>query len=167
MTLMILSHPLTKHPIAFLNGLKTILLKSNADRCHLLVSTNYGVSMNVDEFKIDKSDTEKLLVLNFDRKLTFDDHIPDTCKKIGRGISFLARVTPYMSVAKKLILINAFFTLRFSCCPLVSMCHSRVNNNKINRLRERCLRIVYDNNQSLFIELLEINGSVSIHMRNI
>ena len=84
MTLMILSYPLTKHPIAFLNGLKTILLKSNADRCHLLVSTNYRVSMNVDEFKIDKSDIEKLLVLNFDRKLTFDDHIPDTCKKIGR-----------------------------------------------------------------------------------
>ena len=36
-------------------------LKSNADKFHLLVSTNDRVSMNVDGFKIDKSNTKKLL----------------------------------------------------------------------------------------------------------
>ena len=46
------------------------------------------------------------------------------------------------------------------------MCHSRVNNNKINRLHERCLRIVYNDKQSSFNELLEKGGSVSIHMKN-
>ena len=44
------------------------------------------------------------------------------------------------------------------------MCHSHANNNKINRLDERCLRIVYFDKQSSFNELLEIDGSVSIHM---
>ena len=52
------------------NGLfewfKNNLLKSNADKCHLLVSTNDRVSVNVDGFKIDKSDTEKLLGVKFD-----------------------------------------------------------------------------------------------------
>ena len=33
--------------------------------------------MNVDGFKIDKNDTEKLLRVTFDRKLTFDDQISD------------------------------------------------------------------------------------------
>ena len=47
------------------------------------------------------------------------------------------------------------------------MCHSRTNNSKINRLYERCLRIVYNDKQSSFNELLEKDGSVSIHMRNI
>ena len=47
------------------------------------------------------------------------------------------------------------------------MCHSRTNNSKINRLHERCLRIVYNDKQSSFNELLEKDGSVSIHMRNI
>ena len=41
------------------NGLsewfKNNLLKSNADKCHFLVNTNGRVSMNVDGFKIDKS----------------------------------------------------------------------------------------------------------------
>ena len=61
----------------------------------MLVSTNDRVSMNVDGFKIDKSDTENLLDVKFDQKLTFDDHISDICKKAGRKISALARVTPW------------------------------------------------------------------------
>ena len=47
------------------------------------------------------------------------------------------------------------------------MCLSRTNNYKINRLHERCLRIVYNDKQSLFNELLEKDGSVSIRMKNI
>ena len=125
------------------NGLfewfKNNFLKSNADKCHLLVCTNYRRSINVDGFKIDKSDTEKLFGVKFDQKLTFDDHTSVIRKKAGRKIYALARVTPYMGTAKKRILMNAFFTSQFSYCPLVRMCHSRVNNNKINRLHERCL----------------------------
>ena len=67
------------------NGLlewfKNNLLKSNADKCHLLVSTNDRVSVNVDGFKIDKSDTEKLLGVKFDKKLTFDDQSRASVKK--------------------------------------------------------------------------------------
>ena len=44
------------------------------------------------------------------------------------------------------------------------MCHSHANNRKINMLHERCLRIVYHDRQSAFIECL---SSVSIHIRNI
>ena len=153
------------------NGLfewfKNNLLKSNADKCHLLVSTNDRVSINVDGFKIDKSDTEKLLGVKFDKKLTFDDHISDICKKAGRKIYALARVTPHMGIAKKCIIMNNFFTLQFIYCPLVWMCHSHTNNNKINRLHERCSWIVYNDKQSSFNELLEKDGLVSIHMRNI
>ena len=61
----------------------------------MLVSTNDRVSMNLDGFKIDKSDTENLLDVKFDQKLTFDYHISDVCKKAGRKISALARVTPW------------------------------------------------------------------------
>ena len=71
-----------------------------------------------------------------------------------------------MGIAKKNILMNAFFTSQFSYCPLVWICHSRTNNNKINRLHERCLRIVYNDKESSFNDLLEKDGSVSIQMRN-
>ena len=47
------------------------------------------------------------------------------------------------------------------------MCHSLENNNKINRLHERCLIIIYNDKRSSFNALLEKDGSVSIHERNI
>ena len=47
------------------------------------------------------------------------------------------------------------------------MLHSRTLNNKINRLHERPLRIVYSDYKSSFNTLLEKDGSFSIHHRNI
>ena len=47
------------------------------------------------------------------------------------------------------------------------MCHSRLINNKINRLHETCLRIIYSDKSSTFEELLEKDGSVTVHIRNI
>ena len=39
--------------------------------------------------------------------------------------------------------------------------------NKPNRFHERCLRTIYNDKQSSFNELLEKDGSVSIHERNL
>ena len=44
---------------------------------------------------------------------------------------------------------------------------NRSLNNKIDRLHERSLRIVYSDKTSDFSELLEKDGSVSIHYQNI
>ena len=56
-----------------------------------------------------------------------------------------------------------FFNSQFNYFLLIWMCHSRA----INRLLERCLRVIYSDKQSSFSELLEKDGSVSVHMRNI
>ena len=47
------------------------------------------------------------------------------------------------------------------------MCHSRENNRKIKRLYKMCLRTIYNDKQSSLNELLEKDGSVSIHERNL
>ena len=47
------------------------------------------------------------------------------------------------------------------------MCHNRTFHNKINRLHERCLRLIYNDKHSSFEELLEKDNSVSIHHKNI
>ena len=63
--------------------------------------------------------------------------------------------------------MNAFFKLQFSYSPLIWMCHSRIINKKINRLHEKCLRIIHYDKQSSFKKLLEKDSSVSIHVRKI
>ena len=47
------------------------------------------------------------------------------------------------------------------------MCHNRTKNNKINRLYERYLCLIYNDKKSYFEESLEIDSSVSIHYINL
>ena len=56
---------------------------------------------------------------------------------------------------------------QFNYCPLTWMCHSRAKNNKINRLHERCLRIIYEDKASIFEQLKEKDSSVSMYTRNL
>ena len=139
------------------------LMRINGDKCHLLVSTNNTVKIKIGNFDITNSKSEKLLGVKFDHKLSFYDHISEICKKTSRKIHALPRVASYMNISKRRILMIAFFKSQFSYCPLVWMCHSRANNGKINRLHERCLRIIYSDKQSSFEMLLEKDGSVSVH----
>ena len=63
--------------------------------------------------------------------------------------------------------MNAFFNSQFNYCPLVWICCNRSLNNKINRLHERCLRIVYNDKKSNFNEVLVKDSSISIHHQNL
>ena len=112
------------------------LMKSNSEKCYLLVSTNDTDNIKIVYIDITSSTWEKLLGLKFDHKLTFHDHLSKLCKKGSRKIHTLARVTPDMNLSKKGILMSAFFISQFSYYPLVWMCHSHANNSKINRLHK-------------------------------
>ena len=86
-------------------------------------------------------------------------------KKASRKVNALSRITPYINLTKRKLLMNLVFTSQFNYCPLVWMCHNRTIINKINRLHERCLRIVYNDNKSSFQELLDKDKGVTIHAK--
>ena len=62
--------------------------------------------------------------------------------------------------------MKAFITCQFCYCPLTWMFHSRNLNNKINRIHEGALRLVYQNNLS-FSELLNLDNFVTVHQKNL
>ena len=47
------------------------------------------------------------------------------------------------------------------------MCHNRTYNNKIIRLHERCLQLIYNDKRSSFEDLLEKDNSVFICNKNL
>ena len=47
------------------------------------------------------------------------------------------------------------------------MFHSRIMNNKINWLHERCMRLIYEDKTSFFEELLEQDKIVLMHIRDL
>ena len=131
------------------------MLKTNVDKCHLLVSSSDAVSLIVSEYDIKNNECEKLLGVKFDNKLTFEKYITDIYRKTSRKIYALARIAPYMDLSKQRMVMNAFFNSQLNYCPLIWICHNRTTNRKINRLYERCLRIIYNHKQSSFKMLLQ------------
>ena len=72
-----------------------------------------------------------------------------------------------LPIIKRRIVMKTFIESHFNYCPLIWMFDSRTINNKINRLDERALRIVYSDFKSSFEGLLMQDNSFSVHERNI
>ena len=72
-----------------------------------------------------------------------------------------------MSTEKRRLIFEVSIISQFSYCPLVWMFHTKQLNNRINSLHEKALRVTYQDRNSSFSELLNLDKSASIHYRNI
>ena len=144
-------------------------MKLNTDKCHLLISGHKYEHMwaKIGNDTIWESGTVKLLGITIDSQLKFNEHVLNICKKASRKLSALSRMRRFLSFDKKKIIFKAFFESQFKYCPLVLMFHGRELNQRINRLHERALRLVYNDFNSTFEYLLEKDGSCTVHHSNL
>ena len=151
-----------------LNWVKNNGLKANPDKFHLILSEkDENKFIIVDNYTVQNSNCEKLLGIKLDNMLTFDSHVAELCNKASQKLHALSRVSQYMNTNQRKLVMHAFISSQFGYCPLVWMFHSRKLNNRINRIHERSLRIVYNDKVSSFEELLNRDNSFTIHERNI
>ena len=99
-------------------------MKVNADKCHFLVTGNYEVSANINEFETESSKKEKLLGISIDTTLSFEHHITSLCKRASQKLHALARITHYMDFEKRRSLMKIFVISQFNYCPLIWMFHN-------------------------------------------
>ena len=102
-----------------------------------------------------------------DSELTFHDHFTRPCAKANQKLSALARVSKYMTLPKRRLLMSSYITSQFDYCLLVWMIHNKKLNKKKSKLHERALRIVYGDHDTSFSKKLNIDKSVTIHERNL
>ena len=142
-------------------------MKANPGKCHLLLSTKRPEVVSIDGIQITSSTAETLLGITTDSQLNFENHLSAICSKVSRKINALGGIANYLPLEKRRIVMKTFIKSQFNYCALIWMCHSRTINNKINRLHERTLRIVYSDFKSTFEGLLRKDNSFSKHERNI
>ena len=144
-------------------------MKLNTDKYRLLVSgyKHEQVWANIGKDLIWESNDVKLLGVTIDRDLKFDKHALKLCSKANQKLSALFIIAKLLSFNKRRTLFKALMESQFKYFPIVWMFHSRCANNKINRLHEGALRIVYDDDVSTFDQLLAIEKSFCIHHQNI
>ena len=150
-----------------LNWFQINEMKSNDDKCKLIVANNDEVSLILGNESIEASSTVELLGIKLDKNLDFNDHVLDLIKKGNQKLHALARISKYLNQDKLKIIMKTFIQSQFNYCPLIWMFHNRTLNNKINRLHERALQIVYKNDKLTFQELLDMDNSITIHHKNL
>ncbi len=142
-------------------------MKSNDEKCKLIIANSKNVSLEVGNESIESNDSVDLLGIKIDNELKFDEHVSNLIKKGNQKFHALARISKYLSQDKLKLLMKTFVKSQFNYCPLVWMFHNRTLNNKINNLHQRALRLVYKNENLTFNQLLELDDSVTIHQKNL
>ena len=104
-------------------------MKANLEKSYFLLS-----SKTPKKVYLEPSSTKKLLGIQNNSDLTFGEHFSFTCNKVITKVDVLSRLVNYMSFDKCRMIMKS----HFNYCALTGTL-----NNKINRLHERALRIVY------------------------
>ena len=156
-----------------LNWFKINEMKSNSNKCHLIVSENANRTYSSTSFIylgnefLECEDSVKLLGVILDSNLTLNDHVSTLLKKSNHKLHALIRISKYLSEHKLKLIMKTFIESQFNYYPLLWMFCSRTLNNKINKLHERALRVVYKSDNLTFQQLLEKDKSFTIHERNL
>ena len=142
-------------------------MKSNNDKCHLIVASENEVFLTIGDEQIISTESVELLGIIIDNKLNFNKHILNMRRKGSQKAHALARISKYLTKDKLRITMSTFVKSQFNYCPLVWMFHGRILNNKINKLHERALGIVYSEENLTFEQLLARDDSITVHQRNL
>ena len=78
---------------------KNIFLKGNVDKCHLITSSKTPVRIEVANMTIMSEEKAKLLGIHIDKRLNFDYHISQLCKKTGKKFHALTRFFKCMGIS--------------------------------------------------------------------
>ena len=110
----------------------------------------------------------RLSYLGVEIDLSFNAHTKRICSKDNSDkINTLRRIRRFISIEKAKLLYEAFLKSIFNYCPLIWMFCSKEYNNLINKTHKRALRVVYQENDSSLNDLLKIDNSTTVHVKNL
>ena len=75
------------------------------------------------------------------------------------------RVSTSMNSDECSLLINSFIKSHFSYCPLICTSCNRKSMNKANKIQESYLRLIKNNYELSYEELLDLTNEISSHQR--
>ena len=141
----------------------------NLEKCHYMClgKDSAGDLLRFCGEDLVASELETVLGIQIDNKLNFESRIKSLCNKASQKLGALQRISNMLDTQKKNLLFNSILKSQFSYCPLVWMFCSRRSNSLVNNAHERALRIVHDDHNSSYSELLKTKNERTIHQQNI
>ena len=142
-------------------------MKTNSKKFQFMVlskSTRQSIILNINNVKLRESSSVVLLGLTIDNRLTFNDHINISCRRVDLKLHVLRRIRKYLTTVKAKLLYNTFINSQFNYASIIWMsCHMQYYL-KIAKIQYKALKTVYNSNES-YEEFLLRNNEVSIHQK--
>ena len=136
-------------------------MRANPDKFHLLSPSpveNQVLELCDGTILISEA-AVTVLGVTIDDTLSFHEHISVCCTKAARQLNALARIAKHLDVGSRRTIYNRFVMSNFNHCPLVWHFCGKTNNQKLEKIQERALRILYDDYISTYDTLLEKAGT--------
>ena len=83
-------------------------MKANPGKPNILLNNKKTEKVKINNALLTSSVEEKLLGITLDSELKFEKHITDICNKANQKIHVLSRITTYMSLNKRRLLMKIF-----------------------------------------------------------
>ena len=147
-------------------------MEANPNEFQFLISSPHTAENMELKLKIDENITlapesfVKLLGIYIDSRLTFTDHVSSCCNKAARQLNALSRISKYLDLNCRKLIFRSFVLSNFTYCPIFWHFCGKQNNSKVEKIQERALRILYDDYDSEYTELLaESRTTTMLHVR--
>ena len=141
-------------------------VQANPDKLQFMIilpDDNSTRSLALNENTVIVSEKHvKVLGVEIDCRLKKFLHISSVCTKATCPLNALARISNYLDVSACRMIYNSFVASNFNYCPLVWHFCGVSNSYKMEKLHERCLRIVYKDYDSSYDRLLEMANTPSL-----
>ena len=112
--------------------LKNNYMNANTQKSSSVIWQKNNLTANIDGNVVESEDNQVLLGIIIDSDLSFNKHVNNLYKEASAKLDALARISGYMNLPKRTIIMKSFITSQFGYCPLIWTFHSRTLNNKIN-----------------------------------
>ncbi|KAL9978420.1 hypothetical protein ACROYT_G015933 [Oculina patagonica] len=121
------------------------------------------VKLNATE--LDQVNSQKLLGVTIDSKLSFDEHIDDLCRKVSQRIAVLKRIKKFLPFQQRIAYYNAMIKQDMLYASVVWSSCSLGNLQRILRLQKRAARVILDaDTRANSVELFKILNWLPVHV---
>ena len=124
-------------------------------------------TLNINDLTINSENSVKLLGIEIDNKLSFEQHISTLCNKASNQLNAIGRIQKFMGFKEKEVLLNSFVYSNFNYCPLVWHFCSSKSLYKIEKIQERALRLLHNDFASDYAELLQKSGKATMEIKRL
>ena len=138
-----------------INWFQNNYMKANPEKFQFIMysKTNEAKSILINDTVVNSETSVKLLGVHIDSRLNFNNHITHICKKAGKQINALARLSTTLSMEVKYRVFETFILSHFNFCPIVWHFCSAEDLKRIENVQKRALRFVLNDFNSSYSDL--------------